>query len=79
MRPDDVRFGSKADFCVAESHVRFTPESGHFDRTHECPPCANNCHCPRLRPAALRMEMWLVLRKSPRMQVAGLSFGRTHS
>ena len=25
----DVRFGSKADMCGAERHVRFTPESGH--------------------------------------------------
>jgi hypothetical protein len=25
----DVRFGSKADVCAANSHVRFTPESGH--------------------------------------------------
>jgi hypothetical protein len=24
-----VRFGSKADICSAEKHVRFTPESGH--------------------------------------------------
>ena len=24
-----VRFGSKADICVAKSHVRFAPESGH--------------------------------------------------
>jgi len=23
----DVRFGSKADMCVAKSHVRFTPNS----------------------------------------------------
>jgi hypothetical protein len=23
-----VRFGSKADICVAKSHVRFAPESG---------------------------------------------------
>ena len=27
-RPD-VRFGSKADMCSAQAHVRFTPESGH--------------------------------------------------
>jgi hypothetical protein len=24
-----VRFGSKADICIAKRHVRFTPESGH--------------------------------------------------
>ena len=26
----DVRFGSKADMCVAQGHVRFTPESRHW-------------------------------------------------
>ena len=25
----DVRFGSEADMCSAQAHVRFTPESGH--------------------------------------------------
>ena len=25
--PADVRFGSKADICGAQSHVRFTPNS----------------------------------------------------
>ena len=25
----DVRFGSKADICDAQRHVRFTPKSGH--------------------------------------------------
>ena len=25
----NVRFGSKADMCSAQGHVRFTPESGH--------------------------------------------------
>jgi hypothetical protein len=25
----NVRFGSKADMCSAQAHVRFTPESGH--------------------------------------------------
>jgi hypothetical protein len=33
----DVRFGSKADMCNAQAHVRFTPnsdrESGHGRRT----------------------------------------------
>jgi hypothetical protein len=32
-----VRFGSKADICAAKSHVRFTPESGHFRSLLECP------------------------------------------
>jgi hypothetical protein len=27
--PPKVRFGSKADMCSTEGHVRFTPESGH--------------------------------------------------
>ena len=36
IRPD-VRFGSKADICSAKGHVRFTPESGHVQRTsHVC-------------------------------------------
>src|SRR5262249_40056223 len=30
----DVRYGSKADMCGAPTHVRFTPESGHVQRTH---------------------------------------------
>src|SRR5262249_51624618 len=29
----NVRFGSKADMCTAPAHVRFTPESGHVQRT----------------------------------------------
>ena len=29
----NVRFGSKADMCSAKRHVRFTPESGHVQRT----------------------------------------------
>src|SRR5262245_12972708 len=36
----DVRFGSKADICSAkshESHVRFTPGSGHLQCTVACP------------------------------------------
>ena len=31
----DVRFGSKADMCNAKSHVRFTPESGHWRCTNQ--------------------------------------------
>jgi hypothetical protein len=26
-KPADVRFGSKADICIAVDHVRFTPDS----------------------------------------------------
>jgi hypothetical protein len=32
IRPD-VRFGSLADICGAKRHVRFTPNSGHLQRT----------------------------------------------
>ena len=40
----DVRFGSKADICSAKRHVRFTPNSGHLQRTSPCPLCANSGH-----------------------------------
>ena len=40
----DVRFGSKADIRSAKSYVRFTPESGHVQRTRRCPLCANSGH-----------------------------------
>ena len=39
-----VRFGSKADMCNANRHVRFTPESGHLQRTSLCPLSANSGH-----------------------------------
>ena len=29
-----VRFGSKADMCSAQAHVRFTPNSGHVQRNY---------------------------------------------
>src|SRR5262249_9367331 len=29
-----VRFGSKADICSAQRHVRFTPESGHCETAY---------------------------------------------
>src|SRR5262249_20571057 len=32
----NVRFGSKADICSAQRHVRFTPESGHYNADAEC-------------------------------------------
>ena len=38
----DVRFGSKADICNANRHVRFTPESGHSWLRLKCPLCANS-------------------------------------
>jgi hypothetical protein len=34
MGPTNVRFGSKADICGAQSHVRFAPNS---DRESEIP------------------------------------------
>ena len=40
----DVRFGSKADICSAKRYVRFTPESGHLQRTSRCPLSANSGH-----------------------------------
>ena len=32
----DVRFGSEADICSAQAHVRFTPESGHVRCNWRC-------------------------------------------
>ena len=39
-----VHFGSKADICSANSHVRFTPESGHLIADTGCLLCANSGH-----------------------------------
>ena len=39
-----VRFGSKADMCNANRHVRFTPNSGHVQCTSPCLLCANSGH-----------------------------------
>jgi hypothetical protein len=36
---------SLADICSAKCHVRFTPNSGHVQRTSPCPLCANSGHC----------------------------------
>ena len=30
--------------CNANRHVRFTPKSGHVQRTSRCPLCANSGH-----------------------------------
>ena len=38
------RFGSKADICSAENHVRFTPESGHVHCRRACLLWANSGH-----------------------------------
>src|SRR6516225_7434381 len=40
----DVRFGSKADMCSAQAHVRFTPESDIKCDIVECPLWANSGH-----------------------------------
>ena len=42
----DVRFGSLADICSANRHVRFTPNSGHVQCTSRCPLSANSGHRP---------------------------------
>jgi hypothetical protein len=39
-----VRFASKADIRAAIRHVRFTPESGHVQRTSLCLLWANSGH-----------------------------------
>ena len=40
----NVRFGSKADVCVAKPYVRFTPKSGHVQCTGSCLLWANSGH-----------------------------------
>ena len=40
----DVRFGSLADICSANRHVRFAPESGHVQCNSACPLSANSGH-----------------------------------
>jgi hypothetical protein len=45
----DIRFGSLADICSANRHVRFTPESGHVQRNRRCLLCANSGHWPSIR------------------------------
>ena len=42
MRRLNVRFGSLADIAARLRHVRFTPESGHAQRQHQCPLSANS-------------------------------------
>ena len=39
-----VRFGSLADVSTCPHDVRFTPNSGHLQRTSPCPLCANSGH-----------------------------------
>ena len=40
----NVRFGSEADIEAHVRHVRFTPESGHFQRRIRCPLSAKSGH-----------------------------------
>ena len=42
----NVRFGSEADIEAASPHVRFTPESGHWNSVVKCPLCAKSGHSP---------------------------------
>jgi hypothetical protein len=51
-RDENVRFGSKADMCVATSDVRFTPESGHVRCSYGCPLWAKSGHIrPKMYPS----------------------------
>src|SRR5262249_47699747 len=47
VRAVDVRFGSEADMCSAQAHVRYTPESDTKCDMMECPLWANSGHSPR--------------------------------
>jgi hypothetical protein len=40
----NVRFGSQADMCGANGHVRFTPNSRHSQMRVECPISAISGH-----------------------------------
>jgi hypothetical protein len=40
----NVRYGSKADIGEAVKNVRFTPESGHWGRSQDCPLLAKSGH-----------------------------------
>ena len=44
----NVRFGSKADICCAQAHVRFTLNSGHVQCTSQCPLSAKSGQLNRL-------------------------------
>ena len=43
VEPADVRFGSKADMCSAQAHVRFTPNSGHVTNRYSITSSAAIC------------------------------------
>src|SRR5262249_9578190 len=53
----DVRFGSKADMCVAKRHVRFTPNS---DRESEIPQKAMSALPPKadMCSAVVHVRFW---------------------
>jgi len=38
----NVRSGSEADIVARPDHVRFTPESGHWNSVAKCPLCAKS-------------------------------------
>ena len=44
MRDRCPLYPPKADICSAKRHVRFTPKSGHVQRTSRCPLCAKSGH-----------------------------------
>src|SRR5580765_146570 len=55
---------AKADY-PAKSHVRFTPESGHVQRTSRCPLCAKRGHdllvsrSHTLKPLSPPLPLWV--------------------
>src|SRR5262249_18555926 len=58
-----VRFGSKADICIAPAHVRFTLKSGHLPCISACPLCADTVEKivsdPEKRHNRIRTEKYL--------------------
>ena len=59
-RPANVRFGSLADMCNAQPHVRFTPNSGKSEVSLKCPLSAISGHRRQLTRNArlLRPAIW---------------------
>ena len=62
MKLGYLRFGSKADICSAQVDVRFTPISGHVQRTSSCPLCAktdiHELQLKRVAAAEARSSNW---------------------
>jgi hypothetical protein len=50
--------------CSANSHVRFTPNSGHVRRNVGCPLCANSGHADQKRTKHIRQKIKPVTRKN---------------